>query len=788
MGRVSAAVLLASYAFAQTANSDPNYRALRDGAPAETYRVDNIELKRDVGTLTLRAGQITFLPPVLNRVSMAVFNGDGRFQLKPAMSIEERHLNLVLGKPEVDETFDSALLCFTDATAEDIRREARTMALDPRAADLLKDFRHKLRTFALTNVEADLLGELYNPVQGGSFRAFLHGKQDGDLRFLVVPTGAMPDLPSPEEVGLINIDPSGERAGAWYLSHFEAEWKNGSASSNENRHIAAAEHYRLETTIAGGGQLTASADLRLSAKLDHVRVIPMDLAPTLRVTRVTGEGGRELNFVQEPVKEDSQFYVIFPDGLARGQSYPIHFEYAGGQVVHSEGSGNFSVGARTSWYPSLNSFLDRATYDLVYKVPKQFTLVSVGKMVKEWQEGGMACSEWKSDIPLAVAGFNFGGFKKKMITDRDSKYEIETYTIPEVPDLLKPVAAQFNLAPSAMAERALAEAQNSIRLYQHWFGDAPYGRIAITEQPEFDFGQSWPSLVYLPVSAFLDSTQRWTLLGSDAFRFKDFIQEVTPHEVAHQWWGHMVGWTSYHDQWLSEGFAEFSAGLFVEAAYKQNEVDTFWDRLHAEITQKNNFGVAPNDAGPLWLGQRVDSFKTAGAYNQLVYPKGAWVLQILRMLMHEETTGDQDFIALMHDYARTYLNQNASTEDFKATVEKHMKLALDAEGNHRMDWFFRNYVYGASLPKYRLEYTLTPADGGKVVFEGRLTQSEVPPDFLMRVPLYFDMDGHWAASGRINVRGDMTAQVKSTLPKMPKRVSINARHDILAQEVVVKKL
>lgn len=117
-----------------------------------------------------------------------------------------------------------------------------------------------------------------------------------------------------------------------------------------------------------------------------------------------------------------------------------------------------------------------------------------------------------------------------------------------------------------------------------------------------------------------------------------------------------------------------------------------------------------------------------------------------------------------------------------------MKPVLDAEGNHRMDWFFRDFVYGTSLPKYRLEYTLTPAPDGKVLFEGKLTQSEVPPDFLMRVPLYFDMDGHWAASGRITVRGDMTAQVKATLPKTPKRVSINARHDILAQEVVVKKI
>src|SRR6185369_232523 len=71
------------------ANADPNYRLLRDAVPAVAYRVENIELKRDVGTLTLRSGQIVFLPAVLNRVVAAVFVGEGRFQMKPAMRIEE---------------------------------------------------------------------------------------------------------------------------------------------------------------------------------------------------------------------------------------------------------------------------------------------------------------------------------------------------------------------------------------------------------------------------------------------------------------------------------------------------------------------------------------------------------------------------------------------------------------------------------------------------------------------------------------------------------------------------
>ncbi len=318
----------------------------------------------------------------------------------------------------------------------------------------------------------------------------------------------MPDMPSPEEVALVNVDQGGERSGEWYLSHFESEWKSGQASSREDRHVAAAVHYHVETTIGGGGQLTAAADISVTAKVDGARVIPVGLLPTLRVTRVTGERGQELSHIQEPVKEDPLFYVILPEPMVRGRSYQIHVEYAGGQVIRDEGQGNFSVGARETWYPSLNSFLDRATYDLVFKIPKQYTLVSVGKLVKEWQESNLACSEWVSEIPLAVAGFNFGAFKKKVVTDRETKYEIETYAIQEVPDSLRAFAAEYSLTPSAMADRALQEGQNSIRLFRYWFGDAPYGRIAITEQPEFNFGQSWPSLVYLPLSAFLDSTQR----------------------------------------------------------------------------------------------------------------------------------------------------------------------------------------------------------------------------------------------------------------------------------------
>ncbi len=800
------------------ANSDPNYRALRSAMPNESYRVENIELKRDVGTITLRSGSFTFVPPVLNHVTMAVFTGEGRFQLKPAMPLEAQYLQRMIGKSEVDEEFTSAIFYFTDATYEEIKKDAHAASnasrgdatvSDASAANALRDFHNRTRRQVqprsliealvrgedMQNLEAELLAELSNPSEAGSFRAFLHGKHFSDLRFLVVPGGAIPQISSPEEVGLINVDPGGDREGIWYLTHRAEEWAKGAVNSAENKRVIAAEHYRIETTIGKNTHLASVADVRFRAVENGARVVRFGLLPALRVSRVAlvagtgGENGREVPFIQEDRRLDGSFYAIMPAPMTAGRSYQLHIEYEGDHVVRSAGTGNFSVEARESWYPSINTFADRATYDLVFKVPKQYTLVSVGKLEKELKEDDFAVSEWKADVPLAVAGFNYGLFKKKQVLDEKTHYEIETYATQEVPDELREATAGMSISPNAMADTARVDGENAIRVFEAWFGPCPYGRIAITQQPAFDFGQSWPTLVYLPISAFLDSTHRWMLMGGEAFRFASFIQEVTPHEVSHQWWGHMVGWASYHDQWLSEGFADFSAAVFLEQTEKPDQVNKFWDRAKEAITGKNQFGTSANEVGPIWMGLRLDTPKSPWAYNRLVYPKGAYILQMIRMLMRDDKTGDQDFIAMMQDYVKTFMNRNATSENFREIVEKHMIPVLDVEGNHRLDWFYRNWVYGTDLPKYRLEYSIKPAEDGKATFTGKLTQSEVSPGFVMRVPIYFDFDGHVIRAGYATLKGDTTsAEMKINLPKKPKRVMLNAFHDVLASEAVVKEV
>jgi hypothetical protein len=353
------------------ANSDPNYRALRDAPIATRFRVENVELKRDGATFIFKDGHIAFVAPVLGKRVMAVFSGTGRLHFEAASDIDRSYLKNLLGTETVDEEFDTAVFALTDGTFEEVERQTKAVDAAGPESEILKQFRKRMRRRVefprsmtedlfhgdgVPNIEAQLLAEIYNAKRGGSFRAFLHGKKHSDLRFLLVPRGAIPDLPSPEEVALVNLDPLGEEDGIWYLSHFVEEHRSFTASANERKHTLAPEHYRIETVIGGDRHLTALAEIRIQPIESGDRVISFGLLPSLRVTRVTGEDGRDLLYLQEDRKQDGAFYVILPEPAAKGKSLTLKVAYEGNKVIEDWGGGNFAVGARQSWYPSLNAF------------------------------------------------------------------------------------------------------------------------------------------------------------------------------------------------------------------------------------------------------------------------------------------------------------------------------------------------------------------------------------------------------------------------------------------------
>src|SRR5262245_27981406 len=122
-------------------NSDPNYRALRDGKPDKTYTVSNLTLKRDVATIKLNSGRISFVTPVLDRVVIGVFVGEGEFTLDPFLAVERNRLKLATGSETVIEPFSRIVLAFTDDTFKEIQNASQPggSPADSAIQDTLRD-------------------------------------------------------------------------------------------------------------------------------------------------------------------------------------------------------------------------------------------------------------------------------------------------------------------------------------------------------------------------------------------------------------------------------------------------------------------------------------------------------------------------------------------------------------------------------------------------------------------------------------------------------------------------
>jgi len=801
--QISVTVSEKSLAFA---NSDPFYRQLRGIKPGDSYRCESFLLPIDAGTFELKSGTITFLNPVNQHVTGAIFVGQGHFVLKPVGRLDTQEMIRRSGSEIAEEDFTEAVFRFSAGVYPQFKGVITTKVDTPaetaavferwenkvrRRHEVVEGFsQYALEGETIDNVDADVLASVYNPKHPPFFNAYMTGTPHKDLRFFVrMRVGAIPRLDSPEEVALINCNGGGMDDGIWYAQHRSSEVKAGTANSKEDRRLFATRRYNIETVIGKNHHFASRATITFVPLIEGERVMKFGLLPALRVIRVSDENGKDLHFIQEGRKEDGSFYAILDEELPLEKEHTITVEYAGDKVLYDAGGGSYYVSARTSWYPNLNGFGEKALYDLTFKVPKSNVVIGVGKLQGESTEADFAVTHWVTPVAVAVAGFNYGKYTKMDFPDSVTHYNITGYYLTELPDSL----ARFrngplgSMAPGAMTKYALDQTRAQLQLCTIYFGRGPYENLAITEQPNFNFGQSWPNLVYLPISAYIDSTQRWMLFGHIDANFSGFVQEVTPHEVAHQWFGHSVGWASYHDQWLSEGFADFAAGLFLQQATGpkwQKDYLEYWERNRKRVLDKNNFGVSPNDAGPLWLGLRLISPKSGNAYQGVTYSKGAYVLQMLRSLLYADggSKGDKDqaFINMMHDFMESHRDSGASTESFKAIAEKHMTKQMDLQKNGRLDWFFNEWVYGTQVPRYQLKYEVQPGEqGGGARVRIDITQSEVDSQFAMFVPVYGDFGKGMVRLNQVLVVGNATRSVLFNLDQAPKKIQLNAFKDVL---------
>jgi aminopeptidase N len=267
------------------------------------------------------------------------------------------------------------------------------------------------------------------------------------------------------------------------------------------------------------------------------------------------------------------------------------------------------------------------------------------------------------------------------------------------------------------------------------------------------------------------------------------------HETAHQWWGNIVAWRSYRDQWLSEGFAEYSGMLYAGQRDKTSP-NTLRDRIRLAREQlrlppRTATGMGQKrlvDVGPIILGHRLNTSQSYGAYQALIYSKGALVLRMLHFLLsHPQTADEKPFLAMMTDFVERYRNRSASTEDFMRVAGEHFARTPIAArvGIPNLDWFFRQWVYESDFPSYTLEYQLDGPAEGPIMLTGTIRQENVPAHWVMALPVVLTFTNNQIGRAVVRVEG-AESKVELKLPLRPMKVELDPLSWILSERTTTK--
>jgi hypothetical protein len=258
---------------------------------------------------------------------------------------------------------------------------------------------------------------------------------------------------------------------------------------------------------------------------------------------------------------------------------------------------------------------------------------------------------------------------------------------------------------AAVASEMAHDLAPVVDYFSRTFGPLPIDNLRVSPIPG-RFGQGWPGLIYLPTLAYLlpyDPAAR----SSD--RLDVYFRSLLPvHEIAHQWWGHVVIPASYRDEWISEALASYSALLWLEQKDKSGprKVREVLDLYRHQLLEKHNDETA-EAAGPLALGFRLDNSRTPSGTERIYYDKGPWVIHMLRQLMRDPKSGsDAAFFQFLRALKEEFTGKPLTTAAFRQLAERYVSAAMNAEAGNKgrtLEWFFEQWVYGSGIPELKVE-------------------------------------------------------------------------------------
>lgn len=713
----------------------------------QTARVQGLTLRRDVGTFALTDGTLSLLTPVGGATVAAVFHGHGVFTFVPPTRMEKDRLIRFEKTDSLSSSFSDLMLLFTDSTLAELQRQLKFGAGSPSGdpSGTIKATLNYLSDDKSKSVDPDLMADFLNGEQSGLFYAYINRDNGGSLMFLVRPREAESiRLWGSTSRGLYTREAEG-------ISQFAARgYVPDSLDQSDHAREVFVKSYKIESWLpqSGGAGLgfSAAAHIEVGANISKGPWVAFELFYKLEVDSARIDGGEALPTFKG--HEDDLAWIRLPAPLTPGQTVPLTLYYHGA-LIDRYGE-FFYIDPSSAWYPTSLEGRSYATFDLTFHSPQWLQFASVGSRVDSTAANRMSTTHWVTDGPIRNASFNLGKFEA---------YHAQEPGSPPVTVLISEDAHR-TIAGGAFHQKNMKETVGSdvsaaLKFFAFVYGPVMVKEFTATEIP-YSEGVAFPGMIALSAGTFQETDN------------KGWDQVFRAHEVAHQWWGIGVDFTTYHDQWISEGFSEFSGLWYMQTVLKDNS-----KYFGALDDWRTSLLMHRDQRSPIAMGYRVGNSKDELGYQDIVYYKGAWVLHMLRGLMLDLKTMNEDrFTGMMRQFYSDFQGRRASTLDFQRVVERASGIP--------MDWFFHQWVDGYQIPTYRVA-TQTSQEGGQYRVHLKVTQENVPDSFLMYVPVTVDLGDKKLARFRVKVTGHESIIDLPPLPMQPKNVKFNDLDGVLAE-------
>jgi hypothetical protein len=733
----------------------------------ECYRVLDLNFAKEEVKIYLASGYLIFAKPIAGAHLGAIFvasaeGGDADLLLMPPTRSERSSLAKFTNSPTMDEHFKTAAFIFTDGTGDQLLAELQSNPAAKKSPDMggliVEHWTSVLANLVAsfeTRVVYDVLSDRRD---SGLFYMAVSGNKLDNFDVLYDPTGLDQILAGK----LANRDNRTyfDTWTSFQARSFRTAGASNSAAAPRGVHYTL-DNIRIESTIALdlSMQAVTRGTLRFQDDGQGPRsVVPFSLSPIMQISAASIDGHPVEVFDRESMRsdlisnrEDRQFLLISESPLDPSLPHEIEIHHAGA-VIRNAGNDVYYVGSRDTWYPRSGG--DLATFDLTFRYPKTLTVAATGTLLEDRTDGDWRVTRLKTDTPVRFAGFNLGNFQSVVL--KHNGYTINLYANRRLESALASKPTPLNIPqdelrsryptqdglaprddqpdPAPRIESLTKDVIDTLDFLTEEFGPAPIRNLAITPIPG-GFGQGFPGLVYLSTLAYLDPGQlppRFRERRDATTFFSDLLEA---HEVAHQWWGNMVVPVSYHDDWLIESLANYSALLLLERRKGSKALDTVLDDYRNHLVSKTASGGSLESAGPIVWGYRLESSLAPDAWRTVTYEKGTWIIHMLRRRL-----GDEKFLSLLRDISSHY--HSISTDQFRELASHYAPASPDPG----LKIFFDNWVYGTGIPAVKLSYSWRAMQ-----LSGTLAQRDVDDSFAAFVPVQVETGGksnvYWLPTG-----------------------------------------